>query len=361
MGMGCVTRTNHTPTHQRISPHPIDPKRYHLQAYVPPPWTQRPVDGEVGRNSQETWRVLVPMPTVNVLYGETSAAMRRLVSTVSVLAASCSTPSVHERQRPKMPPRVEAGPPDEHGGSVQGAAPPVRGGLNSDRRRAFSNQDSPPAMPTSETSSDLRLADVPVRWEANQVMKTLGGIHDNLRAASYSAAIDVDEEHGLYAFDCSGMTQWVLRRAAPRAASAAAYKLPHRPLARDFYRRIASIPTGKHRFGWQRIEKVAEAKPGDVIAWIKPDIIRSPYTGHVAFVLLPPVPVPGDDNAYLVRIADSSRLLHDEDTRIDRDGFGFGTILLVTDPESGAPIGYGWVGLRWRAFETKIAIGRPLE
>ena len=82
-------------------------------------------------------------------------------------------------------------------------------------------------------------------------------------------------------------------------------------------------------------------------------------TGHVAFVLLPPVLAPGYDNAYLVRIADSTRLLHDDDTRVGRDGFGFGTILVVADPETDAPIAYGWVGLKWRAFETAIAIGRP--
>jgi hypothetical protein len=53
--------------------------------------------------------------------------------------------------------------------------------------------------------------------------------------------------------------------------------------------------------------------------------------------------------------------LHDEDSRAGRTGFGFGTILLVADPETDAPIAYGWVGLRWRAFETPIALGRPVR
>lgn len=213
----------------------------------------------------------------------------------------------------------------------------------------------------SEPPVEPRLAHIALPWNENEVMKTLLGVHQNLRSGGYSSVTRVDEEAGMYSFDCSGMTQWVLRRAAPRAAAASAYQLPHRPLARDFYRRIASVPVREERFGWQRIARVADARPGDVVAWIKPAVIRSPNTGHVAFIVLPPVAVPGYSNAHLVRIADSSRLLHDEDTRGDRDGFGFGTILLVSDPEGGQPVAYGWAGLRWRAFETKIAIGRPTE
>ncbi|HEU5072863.1 MAG TPA: hypothetical protein VFU02_01795, partial [Polyangiaceae bacterium] len=92
-----------------------------------------------------------------------------------------------------------------------------------------------------------------------------------------------------------------------------------------------------------------------------PKVIQSPNTGHVGFVVLPPARVPGYDNAYLIRFADSTRLLHDDDTRQGRNGFGKGTILLVSDPETGAPVAYGWMGLKWRAFETDIALGRPLQ
>lgn len=193
------------------------------------------------------------------------------------------------------------------------------------------------------------------------MMQRLGHMEATLTHSEYSYGFSVNEGQGIYNFDCSGMTYWVLKKAAPRAAAALAWKLDHRPLARDIQRRIASIPTESRRHGWQRIARVDALMPGDVIAWIKPKIIQSPNTGHVGFVVLPPARVPGYDNAYLVRIADSTRLLHDADTREGRDGFGKGTILLVSDPETGAPVAYGWVGLRWRAFETAIALGRPLE
>jgi hypothetical protein len=201
--------------------------------------------------------------------------------------------------------------------------------------------------------------DADIDWDENASMQVLGKIAATLAESEYSHTPFVNEKRGIYRFDCSSMVQWVLRRSAPASASAIAWKLDGRPLARDFQRRIARAPTEKSKNGWRRIARVRDAEPGDVIAWLKPAEIDSPNTGHVAFVVLPPVLAPGYDNAYLVRIADSTSLLHDDDTRVGRSGFGLGTILVVTDPATDAPIAYGWVGLRWRAFETSVAIGRP--
>ncbi|HEY6729174.1 MAG TPA: hypothetical protein VI197_34425 [Polyangiaceae bacterium] len=205
----------------------------------------------------------------------------------------------------------------------------------------------------------LRDADIP--WERNPVMRRLGHMEATLSESQYTYGFAVNERNGIYNFDCSGMTYWVLKKAAPRAAAALTYGLEQRPLARDIHRRIASVRPDAPRHGWQRISRVDALEPGDVIAWIKPEVIRSPNTGHVGFVVLPPVPVPRQEHAYLIRFADSTRLLHDDDTREGRNGFGMGTILLLSDPATGAPIAYGWAGLKWRSFETAIALGRPLE
>ena len=64
---------------------------------------------------------------------------------------------------------------------------------------------------------------------------------------------------------------------------------------------------------------------------------------------------------FAVRIADASSLLHQDDTRQGRSGFGLGTIVLVAEPETGEPQAYGWAGTLWRTFETTIAIGRPQQ
>ncbi len=223
-----------------------------------------------------------------------------------------------------------------------------------DRRPALTFA-SAPAPPEPRPFFD----DAAIDWDRNAVMRRLGKVSATLEDASYTYGFFVDEKRGIYRFDCSGMVQWVLGRAAPRAAATMAYGSEKRPLARDFQRRIARAPLDRARGGWRRVARVADLAPGDVVAWLKPVEIESPNTGHVAFVLVPPVLAPGYDNAYLVRIADSTRLLHDEDTRVGRTGFGFGTILLVADPESGAPTAFGWVALRWRAFATAIALGRP--
>jgi len=213
--------------------------------------------------------------------------------------------------------------------------------------------------PLPRHRAETPLDDADIDWDENPVMRALGKIETTMTRGEYSSITRVNEQRGLYSFDCSGMTQWVLQKAAPVAARAAAGKLARRPLAADFYRRIAAVPAGEERSGWKRIARLRDAKPGDVIAWVKPKIIDSPYTGHVAFVALPPVKVTGYSDAYLLRIIDSTSLLHDEDTRVDRTGFGRGTILLVVDLETQEPLAYGWAGLKWRGFKTDIAIGRP--
>jgi hypothetical protein len=226
---------------------------------------------------------------------------------------------------------------------------------------ALAARASPDARAQEPASvSAAAASDATIDWNAGPVMRVLGRMALNLTDSEYTHGFSVDERAGRYAFDCSGMAHWVLRRAAPRAAAASARGLPGRPLARDYQRRIARIPFGASAGGWRRIRRVDEARPGDMLAWVKPELVKSQNTGHVAFVLRAPEPVPDLPGAFLVRIADSTSLHHDADTREGRSGFGFGTILLVADAETGEPRAYGWVGLRWRTFETAISIGRPL-
>jgi hypothetical protein len=239
------------------------------------------------------------------------------------------------------------------------AGPTVDEAVEHETRRV-----DPPHEPTPSddvASSNVPLNDADIDWEAHPIMKTLGRISETMTHTEYLRAPPrVDEQRGVYAFDCSGMVEWVLRKATPSAGRYCTEGLGHRPLASDFYRRIAGLPAAEHR-GWRRVPRVEEAEPGDVIAWIKPRIVPSPNTGHVAFIVRKPVRVPSRDDAFLVRVADSTSLLHEDDTRVGRHGFGLGTILVLIDPVTGAPTGYGWVGLRAWTFETPIAIGRPMR
>lgn len=210
----------------------------------------------------------------------------------------------------------------------------------------------------SGSAAHAGLSDTDINWEHNGVMRTLGGIGSSLQESEYTHDFQVDPKRGIYKFDCSGLVHYVLGQASPVASAAPGHGRRGRSLARDYYRVIAKSPRDAPRAGWRKVERVADIQPGDVIAWLKPSVLtKSRNTGHVAFAVLPPVAVPDTPGAFLVRIADASSLLHDADTRQGRDGFGMGTILLLSDGQ-GRPIEYGWQGFKWRTFETDIAIGR---
>jgi len=196
-----------------------------------------------------------------------------------------------------------------------------------------------------------------------RILERVARIAETLRDAKYNHATVVNEREGRYEFDCSGFVTWVLRRTAPGAhAALLSRSAKQRPLARDYYWEMAKAPARDDApRGVRKVERIDEARAGDIVAWLKPSMLRSPHTGHVGFLLEAPRAVPELENGFVVRIADASSYQHDEDDRYGtgRTGFGSGVILLVADPATGAPKAYGWFGLRSAyVFETPIALGR---
>jgi hypothetical protein len=182
-------------------------------------------------------------------------------------------------------------------------------------------------------------------------------VHAHLVSSAYQARTVVDERRGTYAWDCSGMMTWLLRRSAPRALAGLASA---RPVARDYVRAIARAPLGKPRRGWQRLAHVRDARPGDVFAFLRSPISASKITGHVGVVVGYPAEVPGWPGAFALRVVDSTRGGHQDDVRATDDdgGFGFGTMVFVTD-EHGVVTAYGWHGTRspW-LMPTTVLFGR---
>lgn len=196
---------------------------------------------------------------------------------------------------------------------------------------------------------------------SEQILSRISRIAETLQSSKYNHTTIVDERQGRYEFDCSGFVTWVLRRTAAGAYSSIVAS-SKRPLARDYYHFLARAPLGERTpRGVRRVARIDEAEPGDLVAWLKPSLLRSPHTGHVAFLLERPRAVPDLAGGFLVRVADASSYQHQDDDRSGsgRTGFGSGTILLLADPETGAPRAYGWFGVqsRW-VLETQIAIGR---
>lgn len=140
------------------------------------------------------------------------------------------------------------------------------------------------------------------RPAGQRVVAVLERVSRSLRETRYQAKTIVNARRGIYRWDCSGMTAWVLSRSAPRAVGTIGIR---RPRARDFARAIAAAPVRGGR-GWRRVQRVAQVLPGDVFAWERgggraPEAFlralaerhlrRRPYvTGHVAATLeAPPV------------------------------------------------------------------------
>ncbi len=192
---------------------------------------------------------------------------------------------------------------------------------------------------------------------ARRVLDVLRRIEDGLQHTHYQGRTQVRVKDGYYAWDCSGMTSWILSRAAPRARKTLRSS---RPVARTYLRRIQRAPSKRSRGGWRKIANIEDVRPGDIFAWLRPTEWPKGATGHVGFIASKPEPVDHIANAYVVRIVDSTRYPHQDDERETgvQDGFGSGTILFVVD-DDGAPIAYGWHGLdsSW-VVETEIAFGR---
>ena len=190
-----------------------------------------------------------------------------------------------------------------------------------------------------------------------RVVEIIDRLKSSILSSRYQPQTVVREQDGSYDWDCSGMAAWILRRAAPTALRALASP---RPVARDFAAMIERAPTTKARNGWQRIARVEDVLPGDVFAWRRPRGMPSKNTGHVGFVVARPLPVDGMPGAWAVRIADSTRGVHQDDARHDDPdgGCGIGTLVFLTDAE-GRATSYGWAGTQseWYVV-TPVVFGR---
>ena len=194
-----------------------------------------------------------------------------------------------------------------------------------------------------------------------KLVELLSTVRTDLRATKYQARTVVRPRDGYYAWDCSGMVGWVLQRSAPRARRAVPGT---RPVARDFFHAIERAPTDRARKGWQRIH-VSQVKAGDTFAWLKSPISTSKITGHVGFAVGPAHQVAGWPGAYAVRIVDATRLPHQDDTRVMNGdgGFGFGTMVFVTDASGDEVIAYAWFGTEYlpRTRNQRMRVGENGE
>lgn len=192
---------------------------------------------------------------------------------------------------------------------------------------------------------------------ARKILKLFDKLFTTMKQTRYQHRTVVRRRQGIFLWDCSGMAAWILKRTAPLARTALTRE---RPVARDFYHVIRRAPTRRAKGGWRRLKHIADARPGDVFAWIRPPNFPSRNTGHVGFVVDTPRPVPEIPGAYAVKIIDATSFPHEDDTRSPEGegGMGIGTLLFLTDG-NGHATAYGWLGTASRGVvETTILFGR---
>jgi len=195
---------------------------------------------------------------------------------------------------------------------------------------------------------------------ARSVHKEATRILNSIKKTEYKHSTEIDEKKGVYYCDCSGLVGYVLNRTVGQDGSGALGDGRKRPLAMDYEKHFAKAPTKPARKSverWQRVERLADARPGDVIAW-RHEVPKPGNTGHV--VIVDQRPVLEDDGLVRVVYIDSTTLHQADDTRPDGiTGVGRGTMWFRVDDQ-------GWAvahirGVRTAEAKTEaISIGRAL-
>jgi hypothetical protein len=172
---------------------------------------------------------------------------------------------------------------------------------------------------------------------------------------------NIDPGAGVYDCDCSGFVGFVLGHVAEACYREIVPEPGHsRPRAFVYYDFFASLSPDSPG-GWSRIDRLADAERGDVIAWRFPTIEIGEDTGHVLIVAQPAVIDPS--GAYDVRVYDSSATPHFLDTRGNGPGqfptgVGSGIIKFRVDSD-GRPISFLFAPPASAEFSNlPIAIGR---
>jgi hypothetical protein len=201
--------------------------------------------------------------------------------------------------------------------------------------------------------------------QGQQVAAEAERIVDNTRHTRYQyPPYSIDDETGTYDVDCCGFVSYVLECIAPEH-----YDLIPKvdgwpvPQAFKYEEYFHNLPTDGS-VGWRRIDRLADSRRGDIIAWRLLQSDSAGDTGHVFIVADDPEVL--EAGLYAVRAYDSSNVLHYDDSRDLGDGeqqtgVGTGTIHFEVDG-TGKPTTFQF-GPGDPCLSAPIAIGRiePIE
>ncbi len=149
--------------------------------------------------------------------------------------------------------------------------------------------------------------DGPANAAAKSVHDEALRIVESTKLTEYRHATDIDEKKGAYYCDCSGFVGYVLNRTVAKEEGKGPFRDGRkRPLAMDYEKGFAKAPANADGdTGWQKVTRLVDARPGDVIAW-RHEVPKPGNTGHV--VIVDKRPVVEQDGLVRVEIIDSTTL-----------------------------------------------------
>jgi hypothetical protein len=159
----------------------------------------------------------------------------------------------------------------------------------------------------------------------------------------------IDVSTRTYDVDCSGFISYLLGLVAPGHLG----EIPvpggeSRLLAHDYYSFFAGLPQ-QSAAGWLPIARLADARRGDLVAWLLTDtLVPGEDTGHVFVVA--DTPAASADGTVAVFVYDSSDIRHDDDSRGPGRSFATGV---------GSGVIHFQVGLSGEPTAFQFASGDP--
>ncbi len=143
-------------------------------------------------------------------------------------------------------------------------------------------------------------------------------IVDSVQQTVYQHTSSIDVDRGVYDCDCNGFVSLVMERAAPDHYAMVPKEADQtRPRAFEYYVFFSGLTTNPAS-GWHRIELLADARRGDILAWRFPTVEKGHDTGHV--VIVAETPVEDDAGIFRVVVYDSAAQAHFDDTRGSGEG-----------------------------------------
>ncbi len=144
--------------------------------------------------------------------------------------------------------------------------------------------------------------------------KLVAFVHETVDTLNYNSyklgGSHFDPDNGVYILDCSNYVDHLLKTVTPRAYLSLVNSTgSDTPTTKHYYSFFSQLPDKQPKHHWNKIRKVNELQPGDIIVFRYKNSSRS---GHVMVVMNKPT---HDTNAFLVRVADSAPIGHSQDTR----------------------------------------------